>query len=286
MSNKFMSLPDAVAKYVKDGQVIALEGFTHLIPHAAAHEIIRQGRKDLTAIRMTPDIIYDQMVGMGCIKKLIFSFMGNPGVGLLKRVRDSIEHEYPSAITYEEYSHSAMANAYEAGAAGLPCAIFRGFLGADLAKVNPNIKHVICPFTGEKLAAIPSVQPEVTVIHAQRANKRGEVLIEGIIGIQKEAVLAANTAIVTVEEIVDNFDDMHPNTCILPHFVVDAICVVPGGAHPSYTHNYYQRDNVAYKEWAKISADRDLFAKWMEENVMNVGPEVFEGRVAHLRGEK
>lgn len=279
---KFMSLPEAVAQFVRDGQTLALEGFTHLIPHAAGHEIIRQGRKDLTLIRMTPDIVYDQMIGMGCARKAIFSYAGNPGVGLLRRMRDAIENAYPHSIETEEHSHSAMANAYEAGASGLPCAVFRGYLGAGLREVNPNIKSVTCPFTGEKLAAIPAIRPDVSIIHAQKANKRGDVLVEGIIGVQKEAVLAAGKAIVTVEEIVDDFADVHPNCCVLPHWTIAAISVVPGGAHPSYTHGYYGRDNAAYLEWDKISGDRDLFAAWMRDNVLSATPEIFAQRIRGL----
>lgn len=280
---KFQSLRDAVAENLNDGDVVAFEGFTHLIPHAAAHEAIRQGRKDLTLIRMTPDVIYDQMVGMGMAKKIIFSYLGNPGVGLLRRCRDSIENGYPRSVEVEEHSHAGMANAYEAGAAGLPMAVFRGYRGAGLAEVNPNIKSVICPFTGEKLAAVPSMRPDVTFIHAQKADKKGNVLVEGIIGIQKEAVLAAKRAVVTVEEIVDNFDDVHTNACVLPNWAMSAICEVPGGAHPSYAHGYYIRDNASYLEWDKIAADRDAFKIWIEANVMNASPEDFAGRVADLR---
>jgi len=279
---KFQSLQQAVAENLRDGDTVAFEGFTHLIPHAAAHEAIRQGRKDLTLIRMTPDIIYDQMIGMGLARKVIFSYAGNPGVGLLRRMRDAIENGWPRSIETVEHSHAAMANAYEAGAAGLPCAVFRGYLGAGLKEVNPSIKSVTCPFTGEVLAAVPAHRPDVTFIHAQKANRRGDVLIEGIVGVQKEAVLAAKRAVVTVEEIVDDFDDMHPNLCILPHWTVTAIAHVPGGAHPSYTHGYYDRDNAAYLEWDKISADRDLFTQWMKDNVLAVGPEAFAVRVQGL----
>ena len=227
-------------KICRDGDRVAFEGFTHLIPTAAAHEAIRQGRKDLTLIRMTPDLIYDQMIGMGMARKLIFSYAGNPGVGLLRRVRDAVENGWPQPLEIEEHSHAAMANAYEAGAAGLPCAIFRGYRGAELAKVNPNIKFIECPFTGERLAAVPAIRPDVTFIHAQKADRKGNVLVEGIVGMQKEAVLAARRAVVTVEEVVDDFDDLHPNLCVLPHWTVTSIAVVPGGAHPSYTHGYYE----------------------------------------------
>lgn len=279
---KFQSLHDAVRDNLRDGDTVAFEGFTHLIPHAAAHEAIRQGCKDLTLIRMTPDIIYDQMIGMGLAKKVVFSYAGNPGVGLLRRMRDAIENGWPRSIETVEHSHAAMANAYEAGAAGLSCAIFRGYRGAGLKDVNPDIKSITCPFTEEELAAVPAHRPDVAFIHAQKANRRGDVLIEGIIGVQKEAVLASKRAVVTVEEIVDDFDDLHPNLCVLPHWTVTAIAQVPGGAHPSYTHGYYDRDNAAYLEWDKVSADRDLFLEWMRTNVLEVGPEVFAERVKGL----
>ena len=274
--SEFLPLAEAVRRNLNNGDTVAFEGFT-------GHEAIRQGFKDLTLLRMTPDIIYDQMIGMGMARKVIFSYAGNPGVGLLRRMRDAIENQHPRAIEAVEHSHSAMAQAYEAGASGLPCAIFRGYKGADLPKVNADIKSVTCPFTGEELAAIPAHRPDVTFIHAQKASQKGDVLIEGIIGVQKEAALSARRVVVTVEEVVPSFADLHPNLCILPHWTIDAIAVVPGGAHPSYTHGYYARDNAAYLEWDKISADRDLFSAWIEENVMRVGTEVFAERVRELR---
>jgi len=280
---KFQSLAAAVRDNLHDGDTVAFEGFTHLIPYAAAHEAIRQGRKDLTLIRMTPDVVYDQMIGLGMARKLIFSYAGNPGVGLLRRLRDAVENHHPHGIEIEEHSHAAIANAYEAGAAGLPFAMFRGYKGAGLPAVNPNIKSIICPFTGEELAAVPALRPDVTFIHAQKANKLGDVLIEGIIGAQKEAVLAAKRSVITVEEIVDNFDDVHPNACVLPRFAVGTIAVVPGGAHPSYAHGYYPRDNRTYLDWDKIAADRALFESWIKANVLAVGPEIFAERVKGLR---
>jgi glutaconate CoA-transferase, subunit A len=279
----FLPLKQAVAENLQNGDTVAFEGFTHLIPTAAAHEAIRQGRKDLTLVRMTPDLVYDQMIGMGMARKIVFSYAGNPGVGLLRRLRDAVENGWPNPIEIEEHSHAAMANAYEAGAAGLPCAIFRGYRGVELARVNPNIKSVTCPFTGEELAAVPSVRPDVTFVHAQKANKRGDVLVEGIVGIQKEAVLAAKRAVVTVEEVIEDFDALHPNLCVLPHWTVTAISVVPGGAHPSYTHGYYARDNASYLEWDEIAADRDRFREWMQINVLDATPEDFSSRVANLR---
>ena len=276
------SLAEAVESCIGDGDVVAMEGFTHLIPHAAAHEVIRQGRRDLTLVRMTPDLIYDQLIGMGCVRKLIFSYAGNPGVGLLRRMRDAVENGWPRPLELEEHSHAAMANAYEAGAAGLPCAVFRGYIGAELKRVNPNIRSVTCPFTGEELAAVPAIRPDVTFIHAQKASRRGDVYMEGILGVQKEAVLAAKRAVVTVEEIVDDFDDAHPNACVLPHWTLSAVVHVPGGANPSYAYGYYDRDNSFYIAWDRIAADRDAFTAWMKENVLDAGPEVFAERVREL----
>jgi len=280
---KFLPLDQAVRENLNDGDTAAFEGFTHLIPTAAAHEAIRQGFKDLTLIRMTPDLVYDQMIGMGMARKAVFSYAGNPGVGLLRRLRDAVENGFPRPLEIEEHSHAAMANAYEAGAAGLPCAVFRGYRGAELARVNPNIRSVTCPFTGEVLAAVPALRPDVTFIHAQKANRRGDVLVEGIIGIQKEAVLAARRAVVTVEEVVDDFAGLHPNLTILPSWTIAAIAVVPGGSHPSYTHGYFARDNAAYLEWDEIAADRDRFMAWMQKNVIESSPEDFARRVVHLR---
>lgn len=282
--SQIMPLADAVAATVRDGDTVAMEGFTHLIPHAAGHEVIRQRRKHLTLVRMTPDIIYDQLIGMGCADRLIFSWAGNPGVGSLHRLRDAIENAWPNPLAYEEHSHAAMANAYEAGAAGLPCAIFRGYIGADLAKVNPNIRHIVCPFTGEKLAAIPAIRPDVTVIHAQKADRAGNVYMEGIVGVQKQAVLAAKRALVTVEEIVEDFGPRPPNTNILPAWTVTAIAHVPGGAHPSYAMGYYKRDNAYYKAWDAIARDRDGFLAWMKANVLDKGPDAFAAQRTRLAG--
>jgi glutaconate CoA-transferase, subunit A len=277
-----LSLADAVGLCVKDGDAIALEGFTHLIPYAAGHEIIRQGRKDLALIRMTPDIIYDQMIGTGCAKKLVFSWGGNPGVGSLHRLRDAVENGWPAPIAIEEHSHAAMASAYEAGAANLPFAAFRGYLGVDLPKVNPNIRSVTCPFTGEVLAAVPAIRPDVTIIHALRADREGNVLLEGILGVQKEAVLAAKKAIVTVEEIVGDLAAPSPNSVILPSWTITAIAVVRGGAHPSYAHGYYKRDNAFYLAWDRIAREREAFRSWMQENVLSKSADDFavHGRVA------
>jgi glutaconate CoA-transferase, subunit A len=265
---EILNLSEAVARFVSDGDTVAMEGFTHLIPFAAGHEVIRQKRRDLTLIRMTPDILYDQLIGMGAARKLVFSWGGNPGVGSLHRLRDAIEHGWPNLIEIEEHSHAGMANAFEAGAAGMPCAIFRGYLGSDLARINTNIKFVTCPFTGERLASVPAIRPDVSIIHAQQADRAGNVLLEGIVGVQKEAVLAARRAIATVEAIVDRLDTCSPNAVVLPSWTLSAVSAVPGGAHPSYTHGYYGRDNSFYRAWDAISRDREKFLEWMKTNVL------------------
>ena len=285
--SRVLSLAEAVEEVLRDGDSVAMEGFAHLIPHAAGHEVIRQGRKHLTLIRMTPDLIYDQLIGMGCADKLVFSWGGNPGVGSIHRLRDAVENGWPQPLALEEHSHSAMANAYEAGAAGLPCAIFRGYIGVELARVNPNIKHITCPFTGERLAAVPALRPDVAVIHALKADRAGNVLLDGIVGVQKQAVLAAKRSLVTVEEIVDDFGPRSANTVILPSWTVDAIVCVPGGAHPSYAHGYYKRDNAYYKAWDTISRERETFLAWMRANVLEKGPDAFAvyGRQSRMAAE-
>ena len=259
-----ISLHDAVKQFVRDGDTVALEGFTHLIPTAAGHEIIRQGKKDLTLVRMTPDLIYDQLIGAGCARKLIFSWGGNPGVGSLHRLRDAVEKQWPQPLEIEEHSHADLANAYVAGASGLHFAVLRAYAGSDLPKVNPLIKTVTCPFTGEVLAAVPSVRPDVTVIHAQKADRKGNVLLWGILGVQKEAALAAKRCIVTVEEIVDDLQ-APMNACVLPTWALSAVCHVPGGAHPSYAHGYTERDNRFYQAWDPIARDRETFTAWINE---------------------
>jgi len=267
---KITTLSAAVAELIHDGDLLAMEGFTHLIPMAAGHEVIRQGRRDLTVVRMTPDLIYDQLIGMGCVKKLIFSWGGNPGVGSLHRFRDAIENGWPHQIEIEEHGHAAMASAYAAGASGLPFAPLRGYLGSDLPANNPNIRWVDCPFTGERLAAVPAIRPDVAVIHAQKADRQGNVLLWGIVGVQKEAVLAAKRSIVTVEEIVDDLA-APPNAVVLPSWVVSAVAHVPRGAAPSYAHGYYARDNAFYQRWDDIARDRNTFLAWMRENVTESG---------------
>jgi len=269
----FLSLRDAVAGLVRPGDTVALEGFTHLIPFAAGHEVIRQGIGELTLVRMTPDLLYDQIIGMGLARRLVFSWGGNPGVGSLHRLRDAVERGWPRPIEIEEHSHSAMAHAYAAGAANMPAAFFRGYTGSDLAAVNPNIRFVACPFTGEPLAAVPALRPDVAVIHAQKADRQGNVLLEGIIGVQKEAILAARRSLVTVEEIVDALPRGNLNAVVLPSWTVTAIAVAPGGARPSYAHGYYERDNAFYRAWDAISRDRGTFQAWMDTHVLTVSAE-------------
>ena len=260
------TLREAVAGLIHDGDSIAMEGFTHLIPFAAGHEVIRQGKRDLTLIRMTPDLIYDQLIGMGAAKRLVFSWGGNPGVGSLHRMRDAVERSYPHPLELSEHSHADMAAAYEAGAAGLPFAVLRGHLGTSLPEHNGQIKRITCPFTGEELTAVPALRPDVAVIHAQKADRRGNVLLWGIVGVQKEVVLAARRSIVTVEEIVDRLD-APPNAVILPRWTVAAVCLVPGGASPSYAQGYYKRDNSFYKRWDAIARERESFLAWMRRHV-------------------
>lgn len=269
---RLLSLSEAIEENVRDGDTVAMEGFTHLIPYAAGHEVIRQGRRELTLVRMTPDLIYDQLIGMGCVRKLVFSWAGNPGVGSLHRMRDAVEHGWPRPLELDEHSHSAMAHAYAAGAANLPCAIFRGYAGSDLVAHNPSIRFVECPFTGERLAAVPSIRPDVAIIHAQQADRTGNVLIEGIVGVQKEAVLAATRAVVTVEEVVEELHPPSPNSVVLPHWTIAAVALVPEGARPSYAHGYYPRDNGFYTAWDSIARERESFLAWMDEHVLRTAP--------------
>ena len=266
---------------VHDGDVVALEGFTHLIPFAAGHQIIRQGRRDLTLVRMTPDVVYDQLIGAGCASKLIFSWGGNPGVGSLHRLRDAVERGWPGPLALEEHAHAGMAAAYAAGASGLPFGVLRGYLGSDLPDHNPNVKFIDCPFTGERLAAVPAIRPDVAVVHAQKADRKGNVLMWGLVGVQKEAVLAARRAIVTVEEIVDDLD-APPNAVVLPTWVVGAVCEVPGGAFPSYAQGYYARNNVFYKRWDAVARDRETFTSWIDRHVR--GTADFAGFKASIDG--
>ncbi|HUF01098.1 MAG TPA: CoA-transferase [Gaiellaceae bacterium] len=261
-----MSLSEAVSDLVRDGDTVALEGFTHLIPHAAGHELIRQGKCELTLVRMTPDVIYDQLVGMGCAGKLIFSWGGNPGVGSLHRLRDAVESGWPAPLELEEHTHAGMAAAYAAGAAGLPFGILRGYRGTDLAG-RTRVETIACPFTGEPVAAVPAHRPDVGIVHAQRADRSGNVQLWGILGVQKEVVLASRRSIVTVEEVVDELTPV-PGGIVMPAWVVDLVCLAPGGAHPSYAHGYYDRDNDFYVRWDAVSRDRESFRRWMERHVL------------------
>jgi len=265
---QILSLREAIAELVHDGDSVSMEGFTHLIPFAAGHEVIRQGRRHLELIRMTPDVIYDRLIGMGCADKLVFSWGGNPGVGSLYRFRDAVEHAWPVPLELEEHSHAGMANRYVAGASGLPFAVLRGYVGTDLAMHTPSIAPITCPFTGETLTAVPALRPQVTIIHAQRADPEGNVQLWGITGVQKEAVLAAERCLVTVEEIVPELEPV-PGSVIIPAWVVTAVAVAPGGSHPSYAQGYSTRDNHAYREWASISKDRQTFLAWMQANVLD-----------------
>ncbi|MPY97606.1 MAG: CoA transferase subunit A [Actinophytocola sp.] len=266
-----VSLRDAVAELVHDGDVVAMEGFTHLIPVTAGHEIIRQRRRDLTLVRMTPDIVYDQLIGAGCARKLIFSWGGNPGVGSLHRFRDAVQHGWPVPLEIEEHSHAGMANRYVAGASGLPFAVLRGYVGTDLPNVTDTIKPITCPFTGEALTAVPAINPDVAIVHAQRADRAGNVQLWGLVGVQKEAVLAARRSLVTVEEVVDELEPV-PGGMVLPSWAVDRVAEVPGGAHPSYAQGYSERDNAYYAAWDAISRDRDEFERWVER--VRAGEEV------------
>ncbi|TDO54478.1 glutaconate CoA-transferase subunit A [Kribbella sp. VKM Ac-2527] len=258
-------LADAIAEHVHDGDTVALEGFTHLIPFAAAHEIARQGRRHLTLVRMTPDLVYDQLIGLGVADELVFSYGGNPGVGSLHRLRDAVEKHWPHQLAVREHSHAGLANAYVAGAARLPFAVLRGYRGTDLEEQRDIISSVTCPFTGEELAAVKAINPDVTVIHAQLADREGNVMLWGITGVQREAVLAADRAIVTVEEVVDEFPE-RTGAVILPNWVLSAVCVVPNGAWPSYAAGYSVRDNDFYQRWDAIARDRTAFLTWASEN--------------------
>jgi glutaconate CoA-transferase subunit A len=259
---EIVSLADAISALVRDGDTVALEGFTHLIPHAAGHEIIRQRRRELALIRMTPDVVYDQLIGAGCARSLTFSWGGNPGVGSLHRLRDAVENGWPRPLELIEHSHAGMAAAWSAGASNLPFGVLRGYRGTDL----PAPATVTCPFTGEELAAVRAHRPDVGIVHAQRSDRKGNVQLWGILGVQKETVLASARALVTVEEVVDELEPT-PGAIVIPHWVIDAVAVVPRGAHPSYAHGYYDRDNAFYKQWDEISRERETFTQWLDEHV-------------------
>lgn len=264
---ELLDLADAVRDLVHDGDCVSLEGFTHLIPYAAGHEIIRQRRRDLTLVRLTPDVLFDQMIGMGCASRLVFSWGGNPGVGSLHRFRDAVENGWPVPLALDEHSHAGLANRYVAGAAGLPFAVLRGYAGTDLARHSQTIVPLDCPFTGETLAAVRALRPDVAIIHAQHADRAGNVQLWGITGVQKEAVLAAERSLVTVEEVVDELVP-RPGAVFLPTWVLTAVALAPGGAHPSYALGYSERDNGFYVAWDAVSRERKDFLAWMEEHVV------------------
>ncbi len=259
---EIVPLGEGVARTVRDGDTVALEGFTALIPFAAGHEIIRQRRRELTLVRMTPDLIFDQLIGAGCAKRLIFSWGGNPGVGSLHRFRDAVERDWPHPLELEEHSHAGMANRYAAAASGLPFAVMRGYVGTDLPARTPTIKPIMCPFTGEELTAVSALQLDAAIVHAQRADRDGNVQMWGITGVQKEAVLAAGRSLVTVEEVVDELDP-RPDAVVLPGWTVDCVSEAREGARPSYALDYYDRDNAAYRAWDEIGRDRDRFGQWV-----------------------
>ncbi len=264
---EIVSLREAIASLLRNGDSVALEGFTHLIPMAAGHEIIRQQFNELTVVRLTPDLISDQLIGTGCVRKLVFSWGGNPGVGSLHRFRDAVEHDWPRPLEIDEHSHAGLTNRYVAGASGLPFAVMRGYRGTGLDAVNSTVAPITCPFTGEELRAVAAINPDLTVIHAQRADHKGNVQLWGITGVQKEAVLAGRKSLVTVEEIVEELDP-RPGEVILPSWLITAVALSPGGSRPSYAAGYYQRDNDFYLAWDEISRDRNTFLGWMKENVL------------------
>jgi len=261
-----MAMDEAIRRFVQDGDVIVIEGFTHLICFAAAHEIIRQRRRDLTVCRLTPDLIYDQLIGAGCVRRLVFSWAGNPGAGPLYALRRAVEQGIPNSIELEEYSHFGMVARLTAGAARLPFYPLRNYMGSDLPRVNPSIKTVVCPFTGEELAAVPALNPDTAIIHAQRADENGNAQIWGLIGVQKEAAFASRNTIVVAEEIVsENVIRSDPNRTLIPGMIVSAVVHEPFGCHPSFAQGFYDRDNDFYVRWREISQNEALFNKYLEE---------------------
>ena len=269
--SKVVSMRDAVARFVHDGDTVVIEGFTHLICFAAGHEIIRQGRRDLTLCRLTPDLIYDQMIAAGCARKLVFSWAGNPGVGSLHAFRRAVEGKHPPLLELEEYSHFGMVARFSAGAARLPFWPLRDYMGTDLPRVNARIQSVTCPYTGERLATVPALNPDVTIIHAQRADADGNTQIWGLVGVQKEAAFASVRVIVVVEQLVEEtVIRSDPNRTAIPGMIVDAVVVEPWGAHPSYAQGYYDRDNDFYLAWEAISRDPGAIERYLGEFVRGV----------------
>ncbi len=266
-----MTMKAAVAAFVHDGDVVVIEGFTHLICFAAGHEIIRQRRRALTLARLTPDLIYDQMIAAGCAKKLVFSWAGNPGVGSLHAFRRAVEGKGGPPLEIEEYSHFGMVARFSAGAARLPFWALRNYMGTDLPRANPRIRSVTCPYTGEALATVPALNPDVTIVHAQRADAEGNAQIWGLVGVQKEAAFASERVVVVVEELVDeHVIRSDPNRTVIPGMIVDAVVVEPWGAHPSYAQGYYDRDNAFYVAWEEISRDATKLERYLDDFVYGV----------------
>jgi glutaconate CoA-transferase subunit A len=271
MVSKLMSMDEAIGRFVNDGDTIVIEGFTHLICFAAGHEIIRQKKRNLTACRLTPDLIYEQLIGAGCVSKLVFSWAGNPGAGPLYALRRAVEQEIPHSIELDEYSHFGMVGRFTAGASKLPFFPLRNYMGSDLPQVNHNIRKVQCPYTGESLATVPALNPDVTIIHAQRSDSEGNTQIWGLLGVQKEAAFAARNVIVVAEEIVDQkLIRSDPNRTLIPGFVVSAVVHEPWGCHPSFAQGYYDRDNDFYVNWRNISKDISKFNTYLDEWVFGV----------------
>jgi glutaconate CoA-transferase, subunit A len=269
--SKVTTMREAVAAHVHDGDTVVIEGFTHLICFAAGHEIIRQRRRDLVLCRLTPDLIYDQMIAAGCARKLVFSWAGNPGAGSLHAFRRAVEGKGTAPLELEEYSHFGMVGRLCAGAARLPFWPMRNYMGTDLPAVNPRIATVECPYTGERLATVPALNPDVTIVHAQRADAQGNTQIWGLLGVQKEAAFASGRVIVVVEELVDEpIIRADPNRTLIPGLVVDAVVVEPWGAHPSYAQGYYDRDNEFYVQWEAISRDPAALERYLDEFVHGV----------------
>jgi len=268
--SKVVSMHDAIAAHVHDGDVLVIEGFTHLICFAAAHEIIRQRRRDLTLCRLTPDVIYDQMIAAGCASKLVFSWAGNPGAGSLHAFRRAVESR-PPTLGIEEYSHFGMVARFSAGAARLPFWPLDDYQGTDLPGANPQIRSITCPYTGKVLATVPALNPDVTIVHAQRADAEGNAQVWGLLGVQKEAAFASTRVIVVVEELVDSaVIRADPNRTLIPGLIVDAVVVEPWGAHPSYAQGCYDRDNDFYVAWEGISRDPATLVRYLDEWVHGV----------------
>jgi len=269
-TSKVTSMREAVAELVRDGDSVAIEGFTHLICFAAGHEIIRQGRRDLELIRMTPDLVYDQMIAAGCARKLVFGWLGNPGVGSLHAIRRVTEGPEAS-LEIEEYSHFGMVGRYTAGAANMPFYPLRSYAGTDMPTANPRIAPVTSPYGDETVFVVPPLNPDVTVVHAQRADAAGDTQVWGLVGSQKEAAFAAERVIVVVEELVDEaVVRADPNRTVIPGHIVDAVVVEPFGAHPSYAQGHYDRDNTFYVEWDEVSREPERLDAWLDEFVHGV----------------